>query len=246
MYLCLASPFALALHPRSAGSAARSKNSIASTSREIADGHGYFWEYDEENYDDYEEGYHGEEDELYDYEGQDEHEADEDDVPEDLNRAYDKTEEAFVVYFDARKKMRELANSRGFYPVAAVGPDFQSDRPPERRPAAPRGKGKGKGRGKLSRPSKGRGKGHGKGKGKGRGRGNFHRPPSTASPSAPFSLAGPSSAPRASNAYASVSEEQDVGKYPAARPPIQEVSNGGARHQGCRRGGHRGLVLDGC
>ncbi len=64
-------------------------------------GYGY-WGYDEENYDDYEEGYYGEEDERYYYEKYDEYEADKNDVLEDLSRAHDKTEEAFMGYLDAR------------------------------------------------------------------------------------------------------------------------------------------------
>jgi hypothetical protein len=72
------------------------------------DGCAYYREYDEENYDDYEEGYYGGEDERYYYERYDECEAEEDDVPEDLSRACDKTEEAFMGYLDARKKMPEF------------------------------------------------------------------------------------------------------------------------------------------
>ena len=126
------------------------------------DGYGY-WN-DEEAYDQYEEGFYGEED--YYYEGYDDYEIDEEeDVPEDLNRAYGKTEEAYIGYLDARKKMRELANNRGFYPAMAIGPDFDSPR--ERNYTAPRPKGKGKGRGKSApRLSKGRGESQGKGKGK--------------------------------------------------------------------------------
>ena len=125
------------------------------------DGYGYHWEYDEEYYDDHEEGYYGEEDERYHfYEGYDDYEADEEDAPEDLHRAYDKTEEAFMGYLDARKKMRELANSRGFYSVMAIGPDFHHDRPQHDRPRPQYDRPKGKGKGK------GRGKGKGKGKGK--------------------------------------------------------------------------------
>ena len=98
-------------------------------------------------------------------------------MPEDFNRAYDKTEEAYMGYLDARKKICELANNRGFYPVMAIGPDF-FDAPRERNYTAPRPKGKGKGRGKSApRPSKGRGKSQGKGKGKrkGKSRGSFYR-----------------------------------------------------------------------
>ena len=33
------------------------------------------------------------------------------------------TDEAHVSYIESRRKMKELALSRGFYPVVALGPD---------------------------------------------------------------------------------------------------------------------------
>ena len=74
---------------------------------------GYGYWYDEEACDQYEEGYYGEEDERCYCEGYDDYEADEDDAPEDLNRAYDTTEETLMGYLTARKKLRELASSTG-------------------------------------------------------------------------------------------------------------------------------------
>ena len=41
-------------------------------------------------------------------------------VPEELDEAYDDAEEAYVNWVDSRRRMKELANSRGFYPVVAL------------------------------------------------------------------------------------------------------------------------------
>ena len=49
-------------------------------------------------------------------------EADED-IPQELDEASLAVEDAFINYLDSRKKMRELALSRGFYPVVAIGMD---------------------------------------------------------------------------------------------------------------------------
>ena len=75
----------------------------------------------------------------------------EDEVPEDIGHAADQVEDAFVSYVESRRRMRELALARGFYPVVALPPDVME-----------KGKGKssGKGRGK-SKGSKGKGKGKG-------------------------------------------------------------------------------------
>lgn len=63
--------------------------------------------------------------------------------------------------------MRELALSRGFYPVMAIGPDFQVG-----------GKSKGEGKGKSKGKGKSQGpKGKNKGKGKGIKRTPFNRRP---------------------------------------------------------------------
>ena len=100
----------------------------------------------------------------------DEYEEDEEPIPEELEEAMELTDEAYVSYIESRKRMKELALSRGFYPVVALGPDYDraGGRPP---------KGEGKG-------GKGKGKSGGKGKSKGKGKGGgfmrrtpFHRRP---------------------------------------------------------------------
>jgi len=120
---------------------------------------------------DYEDGYDEEAYETYDYDGYEEepYEAyyEEDEVPEDLERAADECEEALTSYHEARKKMRELATARGFYPVVALA--AEADLPPARaQRAQPAGKGRGKGKCKASGADPGRAKGKGKGKGTGR------------------------------------------------------------------------------
>ena len=105
--------------------------------------------YYEEWYDDEEEAFEAE----YD---------DDEPVPTELEEAMEVADEAYVNYIESRKRMKELALSRAFYPVVALGPDFErgSGRP---------SKGDGKG-------SKGKGKsGGGKGKSKGKGKGSFMR-----------------------------------------------------------------------
>ena len=87
----------------------------------------------------YEEGYEDEE---------------EDEIPEEVEAAADQMDEAYVSYVESRRRMRELALSRGFYPVMAIGPEFD-------RRSSPKG---GKGRGK-SKGSKAKGKGKGSSKG---------------------------------------------------------------------------------
>ena len=60
-------------------------------------------------------------------------------IPEDMEEATDAMDETFVSYVDSRRRMRELALARGFYPVMAIGPEF--DR-------GGRGKGEGRPKGK--------------------------------------------------------------------------------------------------
>ena len=87
-------------------------------------------------------------------------EADED-VPQELDEASLAVEDAFINYLDSRKKMRELALSRGFYPVVAIGMDDNGGAFKGRGKASGgKGKSKGKGRGKSSG---GKGKSAGKG-----------------------------------------------------------------------------------
>ena len=106
-----------------------------------------------------EEGYYGEEDygDWWEEEVNYEEWQDEEEWPEDLEEAADATEEAYISYLDSRRRMKELALSRGFYPVVAIGPEADS-----------RSQSKGKGNGKGNSKGKGKGKSS-KGKGKGGG-----------------------------------------------------------------------------
>ena len=117
---------------------------------------------DSEWYEEFEEGYAAEEwyeDEAFEY-----GEIEDDEIPEELEEAMELTDEAYVSYIESRKRMKELALSRGFYPVVALGPDFEKGSQ-----RSPKGEGKsGKGKGKS-------GFGKGKGKGKSKGGGNFMR-----------------------------------------------------------------------
>ena len=76
-----------------------------------------------------EEGYY-EDDEGEWCEGEINHEEDEE-WPAEMDEAADAVDEAFISYLDSRRRMRELALSRGFFPVVALGPEVE-------------GKGKGK------------------------------------------------------------------------------------------------------
>eukprot|EP00435_Cladocopium_sp_Y103_P053716 s692_g17.t1 len=88
----------------------------------------------------------------------------EDEVPEEVENAADQVEDAYVNYVESRRRMRDIALSRGFYPVVALGPEFQNDKGK----SGPQGKGKGKGKGP---------KGKGKGKGGGLRRTPWNRRP---------------------------------------------------------------------
>ena len=84
------------------------------------------------------------------------YQEEEEEYPPELDEAAIATEEAYISYLDSRKKMRELALARGFYPVVAL--DMGNEK----------GGGKSnKGGGK----SKGKGGGNGKG---GKGKGKFN------------------------------------------------------------------------
>eukprot|EP00913_Durusdinium_trenchii_P000385 g353.t1 len=62
--------------------------------------------------------------EEYDWPEEEAYEADEDEEwPEELDEAYDQCDEAYISYLESRRRMRELALSRGFYPVVAIPPD---------------------------------------------------------------------------------------------------------------------------
>ena len=45
-----------------------------------------------------------------------------------MESAADQVEDAYVSYVESRRRMRELALSRGFYPIVALGPEVQSER----------------------------------------------------------------------------------------------------------------------
>ena len=102
------------------------------------------YEYDDFNYDAYE----GDDDAYLGYDHDDTVEDDED-VPEELNTSYDQCEEAYLGYLEARKRMRDLANARGFYPIVALADDNpRSTAPRSRGKDGKKGKGRGKGKGK--------------------------------------------------------------------------------------------------
>ncbi|CAK0890714.1 unnamed protein product, partial [Prorocentrum cordatum] len=111
------------------------------------------------------------------YEDEDEHEyedADEEaeiaeELPQDVEDAQLAWDEAYLSSVDAKKRVAEIAKSRGFCPIVAVAPDNNYQR--EARPARSPGKGKGRGRGK------------GKGKGASQPR---RDPPAFKLPKAPF------------------------------------------------------------
>ena len=48
----------------------------------------------------------------------------EEEILEELESCADQVEETFVNYLDSRKRMKELALARGFYPVMAIQPEF--------------------------------------------------------------------------------------------------------------------------
>ena len=108
--------------------------------------------YEEEGYEDWfgdgEEYGYGHDEECY-------YEDAEEPLPSDVESAVDQTEEAYVNYLESRRRMRDLALSRGFYPIVALGPEVGQQA------YGRKGDGKGKGKGK----SKG-GKSKGKGKSK--------------------------------------------------------------------------------
>ena len=81
-----------------------------------------------------------------------------DDDASEVEQAVEQMEDAHINYVDSRRKMKEIAPSRGFFPVVAVPPsDFGSDL----------GKSYGKGKAKGNGRSKGKGRGQGKGGDKG-------------------------------------------------------------------------------
>ena len=118
-----------------------------------------FYEEEWEAYDD-DEAY--EMTEEYEWPEEEAYEAEEDEEwPEELDEAYDQCDEAYISYLESRRRMRELALSRGFYPVVAIPPDDNGGG----RSSWKGGGGKNKGKGKSKSKSKGKGKGKGSGSG---------------------------------------------------------------------------------
>ena len=121
------------------------------------------YEYEPE---DEEELYYGYEEEWYPEESEAAHEdvvyvGDEDqqgeELPVELEEANLAVDEAYVNYLDSRRRMKELALARGFYPIVALDMGNQNNNYS--------GGGKSsKGAGKGGKNSKGKGKGKGKGK----------------------------------------------------------------------------------
>ena len=117
----------------------------------------YFYQDYQEDYT-YEENY-GDEDYVdeIEYTG----EVDEE-VSAELDETSCQVEEAYYVnYLDSRRKMRELALARGFYPVVALDMGNNNSK------GGGKGKGSGKGKGKGKQKGKGGGKSKGKSSGKG-------------------------------------------------------------------------------
>ena len=105
-----------------------------------------------------EEGYYGEDDfnDWWEEEVNFEEWQDDEPWPEELDEAVDATEEAYISYLDSRRRMRELALSRGFYPVVAIGPETDGRGQGSKGKGSSKGQSKGKGKGKSA---KGKGKG---------------------------------------------------------------------------------------
>ena len=101
--------------------------------------------------------HHYEEDETYfdEYDEVDYVGDDDEPPPQEVEEAAIATEEAYISYLDSRKKMRELALARGFYPVVAL--DVGGGHNEKGKKGGGKGKGKGKG-GKNGGASKGKGK----------------------------------------------------------------------------------------
>ena len=124
------------------------------------------------------EDWEADEDDAY-YEEEDEAEEDayyeaedgEDDYPEDLAQAEADYDDALISYQEARQRMRDVANSRGFYPIVALGPDAASSTPAASAAPSSTGAVPSHLKSRIFRHSnveKGKGRGKGKGKSKGR------------------------------------------------------------------------------
>ena len=94
------------------------------------------------NYEDYDWGYEEEAYEADEYEEED---------PE-IDEAVDQVDEAYINYLESRRRMRELALSRGFFPVVALPPD--EGKAWSKGGSGGGGKGKSKGKSKRAREEK--------------------------------------------------------------------------------------------
>ena len=83
-------------------------------------------------------------------------------IPAELDEATLVVEDAYINYLDSRKKMRELALARGFYPVVALDMGDGNYK----------GSGKSYGRGRNNNGGRSKGKSKGKGGGKSKGKGS--------------------------------------------------------------------------
>ena len=120
------------------------------------DGDEIYWEVDEDGH----------------YENEYVYAADDEDLllPKELESAADAVDEAFMNYSESRRRMRDIALSRGFFPVVAMPPtEWSGGGFGHRSGGGGKGKSKGKGR------AKGKGKGRGKSNGKGGDRSGFRK-----------------------------------------------------------------------
>jgi hypothetical protein len=169
----------------------------------------------EDGHDDYyedEEAYYG----SQDYEFDDEGEYDEEEYPEELKEASKMVEESYLSCLDARRKMREIATSRAFYPIFAIADTRGLGG--EAREGRPKGKGKGKRQRSSTPGANGRRKGKSKGKSKSPGR----RLPSSASSS--------SSRP----GFRRFGKGKGKSALPAATPATGSTSSGSTQQHGPR------------
>ena len=90
----------------------------------------------------------------------------EEEAPQELGEASLMVEDAYISYLDSRRKMRELALSRGFYPVVAIDMNDNYNKGTGRAHGKARNTGRGTG-------PKGKSKGKGGGKSKGKGSPTF-------------------------------------------------------------------------
>ena len=137
-------------HARDLG---RVRNRLPSANRSATSRADAHWAEDDDAdyYYDEEEGYWEEEEEYV----EDDRDPPEDEYPAELLEAETCCDEALVAYHDARRKMKEIALSRGFYPIVALTPEAPPPTSSSSRTASSshHDGGKGRGKGKHSRPA---------------------------------------------------------------------------------------------